>query len=130
LILVPVLNDLSRKIEIPQGLRNAILKEYGIRPGSLTRSVGFHVIFVEEGLLFGFISKTKEGGAQVVLHELTMDDEVKLLVGKDFYEFWDGLPGKPTTAEMHGKYEEYIDKFTNPDGGGEAHDGPDSFANR
>jgi hypothetical protein len=68
--------------------------------------LGFHIVFVIEGVVFGMISK-HGGQARVTLHILELDNEKnREMVGSDIYNFWQSLPSALTFEELKNRYSE------------------------
>lgn len=103
---VPVLNAPSRRMQVPVSYRNALLRHYGLVPGDLTGDSAFHIVFVIEGVVFGFITKHGDQ-ARCTLHVLELDDPTNVnLVGSEIYNFWQSLPSALTFEVLRERYAE------------------------
>jgi hypothetical protein len=104
-LLVTVLNDPSRKMEVPVAYRNNLLDHYGLHANQLV-GLGFHIIFVIEGVVFGMITRHQDR-ARVTLHILELDDpQCKKIVGSEIFDFWEKLPTALTFEELRRRYSE------------------------
>lgn len=104
-IQVTVLNDPTRKMEVPILFRDYLLESYQLRADMLV-GLGFHIVFVVEGVVFGMISKHEEQ-ARVTLHVLELDNEKNQeMVGSEIYRYWQSLPSALTFEELKNRYSE------------------------
>jgi len=106
---VPVLNEHEKRMEVPRGYRDELLAHYGIRPAQLTGSAAFHITFVEEGVVFGFISLGDDERARVTLHVIDLTEpETHSLVGTEIVSYWENLSVKMPFDELRANYQEMI----------------------
>ncbi len=102
-VFVSVLNDPTRKMEVPVSYRNSLLDHYGLHANQLV-GLGFHIVFVVEGVVFGMITRHQDR-ARVTLHVLELDDPQCIkIVGKEIYDFWVSLPEVLTFEELRNRY--------------------------
>ena len=94
-ILVPVLNDPKKVLSLPETYRDEILAAYGLKLEDLVvGEAPFHAIFVREGIAFGILSKTDDGGVRKVIHGVDLrpgEDANIIMVGSDVYDIWKSL---------------------------------------
>lgn len=93
-------------MQVPIEYRDNLMKHYGLQASDLTGPDAFHIVFVIEGVVFGFLTKA-DNQIRVTLHVLELDDEVCIqLVGSEIYRFWQELPSALTFEELRNRYAE------------------------
>lgn len=106
MLLVSVLNDPTRKMQVPVSYRDNLLKHYGLSIGDLVSEAAFHIVFVLEGVVFGFITKHGDQ-ARCTLHVLELDSEENIrVVGREIYDYWQALPSALTFEVLRERYAE------------------------
>ncbi len=88
---VPVLNDPTRVLSLPESYRDGVLSAYGIKLEDLVGDAPFHMVFVREGVAFGILSKHEDGGTRTVIHGVDLrpgEDANIYMVGSEVYDIW------------------------------------------
>jgi hypothetical protein len=90
-ISVPVLNDPTKALSLPESYRDELLLAYSIKLEDLTGESPFHMVFVREGVAFCMLSKHDGGGMRTVIHGVDLrpgEDANIYMVGSEVYEIW------------------------------------------
>jgi predicted DNA-binding antitoxin AbrB/MazE fold protein len=118
-IIVPVLNDPQKVLSMPESFRAELLTAYCIKLEDLVGEAPFHMTFVREGIAFGILAKSEDGGIRKVLHGVDLrpgEDANILMVGSEVYDIWKSYSSQQlmTYEQLTKNYDKLQDALPQP----------------